>query len=81
MLYTAHELQRSWLNAASTWASLGAGLLNNPALPFSYLGMGSIVSSALEVFAHAAAPYGKPAFDIEAVTVDGTSFPVTEAIV
>jgi poly(3-hydroxybutyrate) depolymerase len=81
LLYTAHELQRSWLNAASTWASLGAEMLNNPALPFGYIGMGSVVSSALEVFAHAAAPYGKPAFDIETVTVDGISFPVTEAIV
>ncbi len=81
MLYTGYELQRSWLNAASTWASFGAELLNNPALPFGYTGIGPVLSSALEVFAHAAAPYGKPAFDIEAVTVDGTRYPITEAIV
>lgn len=81
MLYTAYELQRSWLNAASTMASVGAELLSNPTLPFGYTGMGPVMSSALEVFAHASAPYGKPAFDIETVTVNGATLPVTEAIV
>jgi poly(3-hydroxybutyrate) depolymerase len=74
-------LQRSWLNAASTWASVGSQLLSNPSLPWGYTGMGPVMASALEVFAHASAPYGKPAFDIESVSVDGTDFPVTEAIV
>ena len=81
MLYTAYELQRSWLNAASTWASVGAELLNNPALPFGYSGVGPIAASALEVFAHASANYGKPPFGIESVTVGGTEHPVTESIV
>ncbi len=81
MLYTAYEMQRSWMNAASTWASVGAQMLNNPAMPFGYNSMGSVMASALEVFAHANAPYGKPAFDIETVTVGDTTFPVTEAIV
>lgn len=81
MLYTAYELQRSWLNSASTWASVGAELLNNPSLPFGYAGLAPVMSSALEVFAHASAHYGKPAFDIETVEVDGTTYPVTEAIV
>lgn len=81
MLYTVYELQRSWLNAASTWASVGAELLNNPALPIGYTGLGPVLASALEVFAHASATYGKPAFDIETVEVDGRTWPVTEAIV
>jgi poly(3-hydroxybutyrate) depolymerase len=74
-------MQRSLLNAASTWASVGAEMLNNPALPFGYTGMGPMMASALEVFAHASANYGKPTFDIENVTVDGADFPVTESIV
>lgn len=81
MLYTAYEMQRSLLNAASTWASVGAEMLTNPALPFGYTGMGPVMASALEVFAHASANYGKPAFDIESVTVDGNDYPVTESIV
>ncbi len=81
MLYTAYELQRSWLNAASTWASVTVEMLNNPAMPFGYTGVAPLISSALDVFAHAAAPRGKPQFDIETVEVDGAVHPVTEAIV
>ena len=81
MLYTAYELQRSWMNAASTWASIGSEMLSNPALPFGYGTGGTVMASALEVFAHASAAYGKPSFDIETVEVNGTSHPVTEAIV
>lgn len=81
MLYTAYELQRSWLGAASTMASVTAGLLNNPALPFGYNPLAPVMASALDVFAHSAAHYGKPAFEIETVEVDGAVHPVTEAIV
>ena len=81
MLYNAHELQRSWLNAASAWASIGAEMLSNPMLPLGYTGMGPMAASALEVFAHATAPRGKPEFGINSVTVDGAVHAVTEAIV
>jgi poly(3-hydroxybutyrate) depolymerase len=81
LLYNAYELQRAWMNAASTWASVVSQMLNNPAMPWGYSSFGPTMASALEVFAHAAAPYGKPAFDIETVPVDGVDQPVTEAIV
>ncbi|MBX9897379.1 MAG: polyhydroxyalkanoate depolymerase [Qipengyuania sp.] len=85
MLYNAHELQRSWLNIASAWASIGAEMLSNPVLPLNYmggyLGLGPMAASALEVFAHATAPRGKPEFGIESVSVAGAAYPVTEAIV
>jgi poly(3-hydroxybutyrate) depolymerase len=81
LLYNAHELQRSWLNAASAWASIGAEMLSNPMLPLGYVGLGPVAASALEVFAHATAPRGKPAFGIDTVTVGGEVHGVTEAIV
>ena len=81
MLYTAHEMNRAWLTGASAWASAGVEMLNNPLMPAAWFGIGPEISSALNVFAHAAAPRGKPAFGIETVTVDGAAFPVTEAIV
>ena len=81
MLYHAYELQRSWLNSASAWASIGAEMLSNPALPMGYLGVGPIAASALEVFAHAAAPRGKPEFGIETVKAGGKTHDVTESIV
>jgi len=61
MLYDAYEVQRSLLTGASRVASMGAGWLNNPANPLSYASMGPIAAAALDVFAHAAAPRGKPA--------------------
>ena len=81
MLYHAYELQRSVLNSASAWASIGAEMLSNPANPWGYTSLGPIAASALQVFAHAAAPRGKPAFGIDHVTVDGTQHAVTESIV
>ena len=81
MIYNAYEMQRSWLAGASTLAHSGAEFLSNPANPLAYFGGGEIFASALEVFAHAAAPRGKPAFGFDHTTVDGKTVPVREEIV
>ena len=81
MLYHAYELQRAWLNSASSIASISSEWLTNPANPMAYNGLGPMAASALEVFAHATLEYGKPEFDIETVEVDGTSHPVSETLV
>ena len=81
MLYHAYELQRSWMNSASALASISAGMLSNPANPLSYLGMGPLAASALDVFAHATAHYGKPEFGIASVDIDGQPHAVTESVV
>jgi poly(3-hydroxybutyrate) depolymerase len=71
MLYDAYEMQRSLLAGASKLANFGAGWLQNPANPMAYSSMGPIVASALDVFAHAAAPRGKPEFGLDTIEVDG----------
>ena len=81
MLYNTYELQRAWLTGASAWASVVSDLVTNPSMPSSALGISPMLSSALNVFAHAAMPRGKPAFDIETVDAGGKSWGVTEAIV
>jgi len=81
MLYDAYEMQRSMLAGASALANFGAGLLNNPANPFAYFGGGPVLASALDVFAHAAAPRGKPAFGLTETAVDGRTVAVREEIV
>ena len=81
MLYNAYEMQRSMMAGASAVANLGAGMLQNPANPFAYFGGGPIVGSALEVFAHAAAPRGKPAFGLDSTVINGREVPVSEEIV
>ena len=81
MLYDIYEFQRSMLAGAGAMAGWGAEMLGNPANPFAYLGGGAVTASALEVFAHAAAPRGKPAFGLDSTTIDGREVAVTEEIV
>ncbi len=81
MLYDAYEFNRSLLATASAMANFGAGMLQNPANPFAYFGGGQIMASALEVFAHAAASRGKPAFGLDSTVIDGRDVAVHEEIV
>ncbi|HEX8554214.1 MAG TPA: polyhydroxyalkanoate depolymerase, partial [Sphingomonas sp.] len=81
MLYQAYEMQRQMMASASAMANFGVGLLQNPANPFAYMGGGTIMASALEVFAHASASRGKPGFGLTRTTVDGRDVAVTEEIV
>ena len=81
MLYNSYEMQRNWLAGASALAHMSAEFLQNPANPFSYMGGGPILASALEVFAHASAPRGKPAFGLDFTEIDGKQIAVTEEIV
>jgi poly(3-hydroxybutyrate) depolymerase len=81
MLYDAYEVQRSLLAGASTLANIGAGWMQNPVNPFAYSHMGPIVASALDVFAHASAPRGKPAFGLGTTMVEGKTVPVVEDVV
>ncbi|WP_414900060.1 polyhydroxyalkanoate depolymerase [Sphingomonas flavalba] len=80
MLYSAYEMQRSLLAGASAMANAGVELLANPANPMAYFGGGPVIASALEVFAHAAAPRGKPEFGLTDTTVDGKRVAVQEEI-
>jgi poly(3-hydroxybutyrate) depolymerase len=80
MLYKAYEIQRSFLNAGSALASMAADWLGDPRHPLAGTPASQAVASALDVFAHASAPRGKPAFGIKAVQVDGLSQAVTETI-
>ncbi|MEH3106074.1 MAG: polyhydroxyalkanoate depolymerase [Sphingomonas fennica] len=80
MLYDAYEFNRSWLAGASAIAGFGSGWAQNPANPWSYTGLGPMIASGLDVFSHAAATYGKPAFGIAEVEVDGRPVEVVEEI-
>ena len=80
MLYDAYEMQRSLLAGASKLAGLGAGWLNNPANLLGYSAMSPTVAASLEVFAHAAAPRGKPEFGIQSVKVGRKEVHVEERI-
>ena len=74
-------MQRSLLAGASVFADMSANLLQNPINPVAYFGGGPVLASALEVFAHAAAPRGKPKFGLVETEVDGRKVVVTEEVV
>ena len=81
MFYTAYEMQRAWLAGFGALADMGAKMLHSSASPFAYMGGGQTLSSALEVFAHAAAPRGKPGFGLDHTLIDGERVAVHEEIV
>ena len=81
MLYHAYEMHRTLLAGASNMAAISARMLSNPALPLGYFGIGPMLASALEVFAHVYEQRGKPAFGIDAVEVDGKKRSVRENVV
>lgn len=81
MLYTAYEMQRSWLAGASAAATMSSEWLLSPANPLAYIGSSPVMARALEVFAHAAAPRGKPDFGLRTTLIEGREVPVTEDIV
>ncbi|MFN4357945.1 polyhydroxyalkanoate depolymerase [Sphingopyxis alaskensis] len=80
MLYHAFDMQKNWLAGASALATAGAQVMQHPANPLGYFSGSPMFASALEVFAHAAAPRGKPGFELYETTVDGETVRVTEAI-
>jgi poly(3-hydroxybutyrate) depolymerase len=81
MLYTSYEMQRAWLAGAGALADMGAKMLDNGANPLSAFGGATMWGSALEVFAHAAAPRGKPAFGLGQTVIDGVDIAVSEEII
>ncbi|MBV8973029.1 MAG: polyhydroxyalkanoate depolymerase [Sphingomonadaceae bacterium] len=81
MLYNAYEVQRSMLASVGAASKLTSEWLLSPVNPFAYVGTSPVIARALEVFAHAAAPRGKPAFGLDTTVIDGRTVAVREEIV
>ncbi len=81
MLYNAYEMQRGWLAGMGAAAQTTSEWLLSAANPMAYVGSSALVARALEVFAHAAAPRGKPDFGLSTTEIDGVAVRVTEDIV
>src|SRR3546814_7828471 len=71
MLYHAFDMQKSWLAGASALATAGAQAMQHPTNPLGYFGARPLFASALEVFAPAAAPRGKPRSEERRVGKEG----------
>lgn len=80
MLYNAYEWQRAWFAGLGSMAQSSSEWLLSPANPLAYAGTSPVIARALEVFAHATAPRGKPDFGLTTTIIDGTSIAVSEDI-
>ncbi|HEY1125979.1 MAG TPA: polyhydroxyalkanoate depolymerase [Sphingobium sp.] len=80
MLYSAYEIHRNLLASASAVATASMEFLQHPANPLAYFGGGPLLASALDVFAHAAAPRGKPAFGLPSTQIDGVEVAINETV-
>lgn len=80
MLYEAYEMSRGWFAGASMAAQAGAQWWASPVNPLAYTGAGEIARAALDVFAHAAAPRGKPEFGLPTTDIDGRQVNINEVI-
>lgn len=80
MLYQAYDFQRAMFAGASRWAEATARVLETMPAPFATVSQAPVVASALDVFAHATQPRGKPAFGLSTTIVDGREVAVEERI-
>jgi poly(3-hydroxybutyrate) depolymerase len=81
MLYEIYDAQRVALAGASAWSSAVSTWMG---APFHGAGVGKAqhtIASALDVFAHATHPYGKPSFNLPTCVVNGKACPVQERFV
>ncbi|MCS6986495.1 MAG: polyhydroxyalkanoate depolymerase [Sphingomonadaceae bacterium] len=80
MLYDAYELGRGWAAGATAWARVSSGWWSSFLNPLAYHHGAPVAAAALDVFAHALKPRGKPAFGLHRTIVDGQVVEVREAI-
>jgi poly(3-hydroxybutyrate) depolymerase len=80
VLYEAYEMQRSFLAGASALAGASSDWMTNPSNPLSQSPMAPFFASGLNVFAHASASYGKPAFGLDRTEIGGKTINVVEKV-
>lgn len=81
MLYHAYEMTHAAISPMRAVAQFGQQVMRHPLnlMPGNY---GTrAVSAALEMFINATRRYGKPAFGLDATTVDGVETPIVEEVV
>ncbi|MGC4060979.1 MAG: polyhydroxyalkanoate depolymerase [Aquabacterium sp.] len=80
MLYQIYETNRAWISPFSEFASAASKLYSNPLSPLAQLPSAQRVSAGFDLIHRLTKEYEKPAFGINAVTVDGTEVVVQEQV-
>jgi len=80
MLYHAYEMTYAAMSPMRAAAKMGRQAIGNPLNPMSRTYGSRAVSAALEMFINATRRYGRPAFGINEVSIDGAAVPVREEV-
>jgi poly(3-hydroxybutyrate) depolymerase len=76
MLYQVYEMQRALLTPIRAAVEVGHAVATHPLNPWSHTPVGRYAAAATEMFERGTRAYGKPAWDIDSVQIDGTAVPV-----
>ncbi|HEY1735067.1 MAG TPA: polyhydroxyalkanoate depolymerase [Methylovirgula sp.] len=79
--YQLHEMTHLALAPARAMSGITRQWFNNPANPLSRTHVGRNVAASAELFERLTRRYGKPAFDLDLVTIDGVPVPVQETVI
>lgn len=80
MLYDLHELQRSFLTPLAAFSGSNAQLLTHPYSPWAYTPVSKQLAAGYELLHRLGKDYEKPAWEIDAITIDGQTVAVTDQI-
>ncbi|MFQ3594614.1 MAG: polyhydroxyalkanoate depolymerase [Sphingomonadaceae bacterium] len=80
MLYDAYEISRGFFAGATAAARIGSGWMSSFYNPLAYTQGAPLAAAALDVFAHAMRPRGKPAFGLAETIIDGARVAIREEI-
>lgn len=81
MLYEMYDANRAALASAAAMANGAVSWFSNPLNPWSYTDVGGVTAAALDVFAHASQPYGKPEFGFTHTLINGKPVEIDEQVV
>lgn len=80
MLYQFHELQRAVMEPLRWWAQANVDAFGNAFSPLSLTPAAKNVTAGMDLMLRLTARYGRPAFDIGQVKVNGADATVTEEV-
>lgn len=79
--YFFHEMTHATLSPWRTLSETTRAMMNSPMNPMAATALGRSVTAGFEVFERATRQYGKPAFGIDEIEIDGVSLNVVERTV
>jgi poly(3-hydroxybutyrate) depolymerase len=80
MLYQIYEAQRSLMEPFADFAQAASKLYSNPLTPFGQTPFAQRMSAGYDLLHRLWKDYGKPAFDIQTIDVDGNEIAIHERV-